>query len=56
MAANFFTKHQTSNRRSSFKGRSGALFSFNRFLDVWKSDETLALGFNVLRQNEEVSK
>ena len=55
MAANFSTKHQTSNRRSSFKARSGALFSFNPFLDVWKSNETPALAFNMLRPNEEVS-
>ena len=32
------------------------LFSFNPFLDVWKWDETLALGFNMLRPNKEVSK
>ena len=36
--------------------RSGALLTCNRFLDVWKSDETLALAFNMLRPNEEVSK
>ena len=36
--------------------RSGALLTCNPFLDVWKSDETLALAFNMLRPNEEVSK
>lgn len=56
ITANFSTKHQTSNGQSSFIARSGALLTCNPFLDVWKSDETLALAFNMLRPNEEVSK
>ena len=56
MATNYSTKYQISNRRSSFKVRSGALFSFNPFLDVWEWDETLVFAFNMLRPNEEVSK